>query len=373
MKIKLSNLVKEVLNENNNLSDELSPEKGHMGGVDNIIGLNRIIDWNGVDVDKFKEFLDGSEIGYDSDMRALNIYDSIGLGAPEAFYWLWRHKPGDLKMSPLIKKEGYVLYTVKKGYGNYMEHVLVDEANGQILGKITANPNDFYKKYFGVAPWQVSLSEMVPSVRGAGEGKIMYLMFMEARQAIVSDSTLYEGSFAMWDTQIRTSTKYSGVIMEGGFPIINKNDSVYSMAIPNQMLEKFFASNTIAPWIVKYSNKLNSLPVNDCFYVQIVSNDYNAKSFYEVLDALAEEADAKTIVDALTGNIRGKRRGRLDPEVNKYIRLSGENWNSETWSEPGRVNGAGHIIVALTDDSYEPPVAIYDIDLTLPEPEVKIL
>lgn len=373
MKIKLSNIVKEVLTENNNLSEELRPEKGHMGGVSNTLDLRGLIDWNGVDVDKFKEFLDGSEIGYEPSDSALNMYQSIQRGAPEAFYWLWRHKPGDLKIKPLIKKEGYVLYTAKKGYGNYTDHILVDEANGQILGKITANTNDFYKKYFGVAPWQVSLSEMVPSVRGTGEGKIMYLMFLEARQAIVSDSTLYEGSFAMWDTQIRASTKYSGVIMEGGFPIINKNDSVYDMAIPNQMLESFFASNTIAPWIVKYSNKLNSLPVNDCFYVQVISNDYNAKSFYEVLDALAEEADAKTIVDALTGNIHGKRRGRLDPEVNKYIRLSAENWHSETWSEPGRVNGAGHIIVALTDDPYDPPVAIYDIDLTLPEPEVKIL
>lgn len=373
MKIKLSNIIKEVLTESNNLSEELRPEKGHMGGISNTLDLRGLIDWNGVDVDKFKEFLDGSEIGYEPSDSALDMYQSIQRGAPEAFYWLWRHKPGDLKIKPLIKKEGYVLYTAKKGYGNYMDHILVDEANGQILGKITANTNDFYKKYFGVAPWQVSLSEMVPSVRGTGEGKIMYLMFLEARQAIVSDSTLYEGSFAMWDTQIRASTKYSGVIMQGGFPIINKNDSVYDMAIPNEMLESFFASNTIASWIVKYSNKLNSLPVNDCFYVQVISNDYNAKSFYEVLDALAEEADAKTIVDALMGNIHGKRRGRLDPEVNKYIRLSRENWNSETWSEPGRVNGAGHIIVALTDDSYDPPVAIYDIDLTLAEPEVKIL
>jgi hypothetical protein len=177
----------------------------------------------------------------------------------------------------------------------------------------------------------------------------------------------------MWDTQIRTAAKYSGVVMDGGFPIVNKNTSVYDMAIPNKMLDKFFASNTIAPWIIKYSNKLNSLPTKECFFVSVVSDSYNEKSFYEVLDALAEEANAKTIVDALTTNIHGKRRGKLDPEVNKYIRLSSESWHSETWTASSRVGGAKHIIVALTKDPYEAPVAIYDIDLSLPEPEVKIL
>ena len=97
-------------------------------------------------------------------------------------------------MVSLFKKEGYVLYAVKRGYGNYVDHVLVDEANGQILGMISAGPDAKYKQYFGVAPWRVSLSEMIPSVRGGGEGKVMYLMFLEARKAIMSDSTLYEVS-----------------------------------------------------------------------------------------------------------------------------------------------------------------------------------
>lgn len=355
------------------LVEELKPEKGHMGGVNNFITIGGIVDWNGVDANKFKEFLDGSDISYESDDDPYNIYQSLKLGAPEAFYWLWKHKPGRYKMTPLLKKEGYVLYATKNEYGSYINHVLVDEGNGQILGVIKASPNGNYKQYFGVAPWEVGLSEMIPSVRGGGEGKIMYLMFLEARKAIISDSTLYEGSFTMWDTQIRTAAKYSGVIMDGGFPIVNKDTSVYDMAIPNKMLDKFFASSTIAPWIVKYSNKLNSLPAKECFYIQIVSSDYNEKSFYEVLDALAEEANAKTIVDALTGDIRGKRRGKLDPEVNKYIRLSRDSWSHEAWTGSDRVGRAKHIIVALTGDSDEAPVAIYDIDLSLPEPEVNIL
>jgi len=161
--------------------------------------------------------------------------------------------------------------------------------------------------------------------------------------------------------------------MNSGFPIVNKDTSVYDMAIPNKMLDQFFASSVIVPWVVKYSNKLNSLPAKECFYIQIVSSDYNEKSFYEVLDALAEEANAKTIVDALTGNIHGKRRGKLDPEVNKYIRLSIDGWSNRTWTESDRVGRAKHIIVALTGDSDDTPIAIYDIDLSLPEPEVKIL
>ena len=355
------------------LVEELKPEKGHMSGVRNTLQIRDIVNWNEVDASKFKEFLDGSDISYEPTDNVYELFQSIELGAPEAFYWLWKHKPGSRKMTSLLKKEGYVLYVAAKDASLYTDHVLVDEANGQILGMISAIPNRKYKQYFGIAPWEVGLSEMVPSVRGGGEGKIMYLMFLEARKAIVSDSTLYEGSFAMWDTQIRTAAKYSGVIMDGGFPIVNKDTSVYDMAIPNKMLDKFFASSVIAPWIVKYSNKLNSLPAKECFYIQIVSSDYDEKSFYEVLDALAEEANAKTIVDALTGDIRGKRRGKLDPEVNKYIRLSRDSWSHEAWTGSDRVGRAKHIIVALTGDSYDAPVAIYDIDLTLPEPEVNIL
>jgi len=355
------------------LVEELRPEKGHMSGVRNTLQIPDIVSWHEVDASKFKEFLDGSDISYESTDDVYQLFQSISIGAPEAFYWLWKHKPGSTKMTSLLKKEGYVLYVTEKGGSVYTKHVLVDEANGQILGMISASPAREYKQYFGTTPWEVGLSEMVPSVRGGGEGKIMYLMFLEARKAIVSDSTLFEGSFTMWDTQIRTAAKYSGVIMDGGFPIVNKDTSVYDMAIPNEMLDKFFASNTIAPWIVKYSNKLNSLPAKECFYIQVVSSDYNETTFYEVLDALAEEANAKTIVDALTGDIRGKRRGKLDPEVNKYIRLSRENWSHQTWTGSDRVGSAKHIIVALTGDSDEVPVAIYDIDLSLPEPEVNIL
>ena len=355
------------------LVEELRPEKGHMSGVRNTLGIPDIVNWYEVDATKFKEFLDGSDISYEPTDDVYQLFQSISIGAPEAFYWLWKHKPGSTKMTSLLKKEGYVLYVTEKGGSMYTKHVLVDEANGQILGMISAIPNREYKQYFGIAPWEVGLSEVVPSVRSGGEGKIMYLMFLEARKAIVSDSTLFEGSFTMWDTQIRTAAKYSGVIMDGGFPIVNKDTSVYDMAIPNKMLDKFFASNTIAPWIVKYSNKLNSLPAKECFYIQIVSSDYNETTFYEVLDALAAEANAKTIVDALTGDIRGKRRGKLDPEVNKYIRLSRDSWSHEAWTGSDRVGSAKHIIVALTGDSDEVPVAIYDIDLSLPEPEVNIL
>jgi hypothetical protein len=355
------------------LVEELKPEKGHMGGVRNTLQIRGIVNWNGVDASKFKEFLDGSDISYEPTDNVYELFQSIKLGAPEAFYWLWKHSPGKDKMVPLLKKEGYVLYTVKSFFSNYRDHVLVDEGSGQILGMIKASPNGNYKQYFGVAPWEVGLSEMIPSVRGGGEGKIMYLMFLEARKAILSDSTLYEGSFAMWDTQIRAMAKYSGVILDGGFPIVNKDTSVYDMAIPNRVLDKFFASNTIAPWIVKYSNKLNSLPAKECFYIQVVSKKYNENSFYEVLDALAEGADQKTIVGVLKGSVRGKSRGRLDPDVNKFIRLADEDWEYDTWSQSDRLTSAKHIIVQLNADASKPPIAIYDIDMSLPEPEVKIL
>ena len=358
------------------LVEELKPNKGHMSGVDNFINVGDIVNWNSVDRVKFKEFLDGSEIVYEPSEDPYNIYRSIKSGAPEAFYWLWKHKPGK-KLKALISKDGYTLYVFSSYAGSYIKHVFIDDANGQILGMISAdvNTDTRLKDYFGIAPWQVHLSQTIPSMRGSGEGKVMYSMFLEARKAIISDSTLYEGSFAMWDTQIRSIAKYSGVITDwDGFPIVNKDTSVYDMAIPNDMLGNFFASNTIAPWIIKYSNKLNSLNVKECFYVQITTNKYHEQSFLEVLDSLASEADAKLIVAALKGEVHGKRRGKLDPEVNKFIRLADEDWSYESWSQPGRLTNAKHIIVALgTEGMYDPPIAIYDIDLTLPEPEVSIL
>jgi hypothetical protein len=359
------------------LVQELTPEKGHMGGVANTISIGEIIDWYGVDTDAFKKFLDDSEIGYDSfNDDAKPIYNSIKTGAPEAYYWLWKHKPDreiTRSMKAVAKKDGYVLYAYKQ---YIYKHVLIDESNGQILGMISASPSSepVHKSYFGIAPWMVSLSEMVPSARGGGEGKIMYLMFLEARKAIISDSTLYEGSFAMWDTQIRTAAKYSGVLV-GDFPIVNKDTSIYDMAIPATAIDNFFASNTIAPWIIKYSNKLNSLNPKECYYVYVESDTYNERTFLEVLDSLAEEADPKLIVDALRGVVRGKRRGKLDPEVNKYIRLSNEIWGFEAWSDSKRLTNPKHIIVSLTSQngSSSAPIAIYDIDLSLPEPEVKII
>jgi len=353
---------------------EITPEKGHMGGVTNTISIDAIIDWYGVDVDAFKKFLDDSEIQYEPDDSARSIYHSIKAGAPEAYYWLWKHKPDrEISLKAVAKKDGYVLYA----YEDYLyNHVLVDEGNGQILGMIKAGPSRYkaYKEYFGVAPWEVHLSEMIPSVRGGGEGKIMYLMFLEARKAIISDSTLYEGSFAMWDTQIRTAAKYSGVIV-GDVPIVNKNTSIYDMAIPSSIMERFFASNTIAPWIVKYSDKLNALNAKECYYLRIESGRYDERTFLEVLDALAEEADPKVIVAALKGEVYGKRRGKLDPEVNKFIRLAREDWDFDAWSDTNRLNKPKHIIVWLAGDGGEggAPKAIYDIDLSLPEPEVKIL
>ena len=359
------------------LVEELKPNKGHMGGVDNFINVGDIVDWMSVDVNKFKEFLDGSEIApriaaVESD--PYNIYASVKAGAPEAYYWLLKHKPGK-PLKALVSKDGYVLYVYYSYDGGYAKHVLVDEASGQVLGMISAEPSDVkrYKEYFGVVPWQVHLSQTMPSVRGGGEGKIMYSMLLEARKAIISDSTLYEGSFAMWDTQIRNLAKYSGVLTDDGIPIINKDTSVYDMAIPNAKLDAFFASNTIAPWVIKYSNKLNSLNAKECFHVQIASSKYNEQSFLDVLDALAEEADPKIIVAALKGDVHGKRRGKLDPEVNKFIRLADEDWEYESWTQSGRLTNTKHIIVTLSSDSYEPPIAIYDIDLTLPEPEVSIL
>jgi len=360
------------------LVEELKPNKGHMYGVDNFIDIGDIVNWNSVDVNKFKEFLDGSEIAYNPSVTsdAFNLYESIKSGAPEAYYWLLKHKPGK-RLKALISKDGYVLYIYNSYSGGYVKHILVDEANGQVLGMISAENTDLderFKDYFGVAPWQVHLSQMIPSVRGGGEGKVMYSMFLEARKAIISDSTLYEGSFAMWDTQIRNLAKYSGVLTGwDGFPIINKGTSVYDMAIPNDKLGNFFASNTIAPWIIKYSNKINSLNVKECFYVQIETSKYNEQSFLNVLDALAEEADPKIIVAALKGDVHGKRRGKLDPEVNKFIRLADEDWNYDSWTQSGRLTNTKHIIVALSLDRYKAPIAIYDIDLTLPEPEVKIL
>lgn len=371
--IKLTNILEDLVLE-------LKSFKGHYQNVDNAIQIKDIVDWKGVDVKKFKQFLDGSEIEYSGKSTdPLKIYLSIKNGAPEAYYWLWKYKPGK-ELKSLISKDGYTLYTYGAYNGassNIINHVLIDDANGQVLGLIRAmqEDDDFYKQWFGVAPWTVSLSETVPSVRGSGEGKIMYLLFLAARKTILSDTTLFDGSFAMWDTQIRAAAKYSGVLTDDNFPILNKDKSVWDMSVPSDALTKFFASNNIAPWIIKHSNKLNSLNPKECYYVSVEASSYNEQSFLEVLDTLADVADVKVIIDVLRGELHGSQRIKLDPEINKFIRKTREDFNLTLTYGRGHKNigTVKHIVVTLRPNRFDPPIAVYDMDLSLPEPEVNIL
>lgn len=369
--IKLTNILEDLVLE-------LKSFKGHYANVDNAIQIKDIVDWKNVDVKKFKQFLDGSEIKYTKQSTdPLKIYLSIESGAPEAYYWLWKHRPGK-ELKALITKDSYTLYTYNAySSDGIVNHVLIDDANGQVLGLIRATRQDdpSYEEWFGVAPWAVSLSEMVPSVRGSGEGKIMYLMLLAARKAIISDTTLFVGSFAMWDTQIRAAAKYSGVIADDNFPILNKDKSVWDMSVPSDALIQFFASNTIAPWIIKHSNKLNSLNPKECYYISVEASSYNEQSFLEVLDLLADIADAKVIVDVLRGELRGSQRRKLDPEINKFIRKAREEFNLSLTYGRGlkNIGAVKHIVVTLRANRYDPPIAVYDMDLSLPEPEVNIL
>jgi len=106
------------------LVQELKPVRGHLG-VRNTIAIDDIVDWYGVDINAFKKFLDGSEIPYEPGDDPRSIYNSIGAGAPEAYYWLWKHKPDRevaSSMKAIAKKDSYVLYALKE-YNDYYKHI----------------------------------------------------------------------------------------------------------------------------------------------------------------------------------------------------------------------------------------------------------
>jgi len=357
--------------------EELKPYAGHLPSNNAINLFHSIVDSSKVNVDEFIEYLNDNDIVWSSDSKdVMGVFNSITKGAPEAFYWLWKKYPYRQSNIKVIAKQGtYVMYMYRDGslYNNF----LVDEGADQIIGIIMSSPRPSLKEYFGRIPHQVNLSKVVPELRGGGDGKVMYSLFLQAYGSIISDSTLYEGSFAMWDTQIRQLAKYSGVLIESAegldIPLINKNDSVYDLPIINSLLGSFFASNTIAPWVIGFSKKLSTIDQKQAAYVSVTTSKYTPEQFYEVLDAIADADNPTTIVLGLSGGLRGKAKGRLGPEVNKFLRLVGEDWKGELWSSSGSYRKATHIIVLFQQPGSGGVKAVYDIDLSTEEPQVRIL
>jgi hypothetical protein len=359
------------------LTEELSPEKGHMGTSNDIDIYDKIISSDAHrHTEKFIEYLKNSGAEWNQLKNGTqDILRSITKGAPEAYYWLWKNYPARTRLKAIASQGSYVLYGGVGVYGSAL-NLLIDEGAGQIIGMILSKPVPEFKPYFNNIPQQVRLSQVVPELRGGGDGKVMYSLFLQAHGSIVSDHTLYEGSFAMWDTQIRQSAKYSGVFIESveglDVPLINKNDSVYDLPIINRLLTRFFASNTIAPWVIGFSKKLSTVNQKEAAYVSVTTSKYTPEEFYEVLDAIVDTDDATTIVLGLSGQLRGRAKGKLGPEVNKFLRLV-PSWSGELWSSPGSYKKAKHIIILFYQTGSDTITAIYDIDLSTEEPQIRIL
>ena len=292
------------------LVEDLSPAPGHMG-----------VRWDAdllkyVDIDNprlaegLMSFLKQNDIKYDQSAFVPTPDDYIGSWIqqyvprqyiPEVLYFCLTKFPDTIDLqNPSFAKEGnYRFMAFDRSGEGMMDLVFVDDGAGQALGMMMVDYEEkleHFKRHFKRQPVQVHLSMMVPSVRGTGEGHKMYSLLLNKFGTIMSDSTLFEGSFAMWDTTIRQSAPYSGVTaFSDRLVYANTKGDVYTMSIPNAALDRFWASKTIQPWVLEMSKALSKLNAK----TTLVANLSTRKSLPLVVDILDKVSENFTIKELL--------------------------------------------------------------------------
>jgi len=285
---------------------ELHPQSGHLG-VTFDADLFRYIDadnpqFNGSLAEFLQQndipFTDGESLVGSSYPRQWVLDNVSHQYLPEILYFgLTKFAdPDSLKNSVFAKDGDYRFLRFGDGE-DLMKLVFVDDGAGQALGMMMVAYDKELQpltKAFKKRPVQVHLSKMVPSVRGTGEGHKMYSLLLNKFGTIVSDITLFEGSFAMWDTVIRQSAPYSGVIAFGDKLVYNNTKGdVYTMSLPNRSLDRFWASKTISPWVLDTSKALSKLDAKTTLVVEMPT----AKSVPLVVNIIDKVSDDNTIKD----------------------------------------------------------------------------
>lgn len=292
------------------LAEDLSPMSGHLGVRWDAELLSYVDIDNPRLVEGLMSFLDENDIKYDQSSFALTPDDYISSWIeryvppqyiPEVLYFCLTRFPDTMELqNPSFAKEGdYRFMAFDRDGEGMMDLVFVDDGAGQALGMMKVDYEErleHFKRHFKRQPVQVHLSKMVPSVRGTGEGHKMYSLLLNKFGTIMSDSTLFEGSFAMWDTTIRQSAPYSGVTaFDDKLVYANTKGDVYTMSIPNSALDRFWASKTIQPWVLEMSGALSKLNAK----TTLVANLSTRKSLPLVVDILDRVSENFTIKELL--------------------------------------------------------------------------
>ena len=290
------------------LVSELTPNKGHLSvewdaklfmyvDYDNPRFAPELIDFlkqNDIEFQAAEELADG----WAPEWVKTNVPSQF---VPEVLYFALSKFPDkEILKNPSFAKEGSYRFMLFDSYGEgYMDLVFVDDGAGQALGMFMVDYEQELKhftKHFKKRPLQVHLSKMVPSVKGTGEGHKMYSLLLDKFGTIMSDSTLFEGSFAMWDTAIRQSAPYSGVTaFNDSLVYANSKGDVYTMSLPNDTLDRFWASKTIAPWVLQTSKALSKLDAK----TTVVADVTTKKSLPLVVEIIDKVSDDSSIKDLL--------------------------------------------------------------------------
>lgn len=340
------------------LVEELSPNRGHLG-VEFDADIFSYIDYENPRFNEsLVDFLQQNDIPFTNKDRLEGSY--IGQWVrqsvserfvPEVLYFgLTKFPDTDSLQDASFAKEGNYRFIHFNDYdGGIMKLIFVDDGAGQALGMMMVDYDEELQhlaKAFKKRPVQVHLSKMVPSVRGTGEGHKMYSLLLNKFGTIVSDTTLFEGSFAMWDTTIRQSAPYSGVTaFDDKLVYNNSKGDVYTMSLPNRTLNRFWASKTISPWVLSISKALSKLDAKTTLVAELKT----AKSVPLVVDIIDEVSDDNSINDLLDYLDKDNTNSAFVYNT-KYVRnpqtlllfiTKGEPWEQDTLEGIVRVDQKG--------------------------------
>lgn len=118
--------------------------------------------------------------------------------------------------------------------------------------------------------------------RGKGYGKILYDSFINDVEALVSDRTLYEGSFGLWTNYIRNKSKFFGIVYE--FENMNvvlpvkKGDVVDKKSVSNFNEDGFVAIiHKIPTFLQKMAKSLNEINFNSLDIIDASNTKFSTK------------------------------------------------------------------------------------------------
>ena len=208
--IKLTSIVKQIVNESDKELDEISLMSGDADQATSLELLNEFV---GIDKELSKLLI-----------RLYSKEQVINWRSEEKWYNdpMVRDYPADARIKGYIKNNSvdsqgqlYVLITPSE-YGNRFVHHLINLAEpvktmyvGKIETEASTGPYSM-KTMFGIESHVVHWSNFAQEYKGFGYGKFLYDTLLYRYKVLESDSTLYQGSQRMWMSHMPKVAKFFG-------------------------------------------------------------------------------------------------------------------------------------------------------------------